>query len=178
MSWGTAPDSMSWATMPRYAASSSAIATLSQVLRFNAFTARRPGLTTGVRGYTGTTPAGATPSLIRIGLYQLNASDGGTLIASTPNDTALFNVANTQWTKAWSVAVTLAPAQRYALGVLVVTAAAAPTLVGAVQANIMQNENLIFPFGAALIPSQSDLPGSFAAGSLLSSINWSYLTCT
>lgn len=49
--------------------------------------------------FCGGTAAGATPTLLRFGLYSVDASGNLTLIASTPNDTTLLAAPVTSYTK-------------------------------------------------------------------------------
>lgn len=117
-------------TMPRSAVSSNATSQGTGLHRLTYFTAITGFLSSQVRLFSGGTAAAATPTLARVGLYTVAANGDGTLVASTPNDTALFASTNTAYTKSWSTPYTLVKGQRYALGVLVVTAATAPSLTG------------------------------------------------
>jgi hypothetical protein len=94
------------------------------------FTARRTQQITTLTAYTGSTAAGATPSLVRYGVWEIDSAGAGTLVASTPNDTALLAAANTPYPKALSAPWAKVAGQRYAVGVLVVSAAAMPNYVG------------------------------------------------
>jgi hypothetical protein len=78
----------------------------------------------------GTTAAGATPTLCRMGIYSVAANGNLTLIASTPNDTTLFATAGARYTRSLSTPFMKQSGQRYAVGLLIVTAAALPTIVG------------------------------------------------
>ncbi len=174
LSTGVSVDGPIWVTMPRSAVNS-ANSTGTGNLRLTAFTARRNGTSTGVRTLTGSTAAGATPTLARIGLYLINAAGDGTLIASTANDTALFSVANAQYQKNWSTPVDLIAGERYAVGILLVTGAAAPTLVGASQVSTAAGiANLDLPWWAGFAGSQADLPASFVYGDLVNNLNSHY----
>jgi hypothetical protein len=99
-------------------------------VRITHFTAAKSGTFTSLKMVTGGTAAGATPTLCKMGLYSVADNGNLTLIASTPNDTTLFAVANTAYTKATSASFSLVAGQRYALAVIVVTAAALPTFIG------------------------------------------------
>ena len=153
----------------RYAVSTG-IALTSQLLRLTYFTCRRTETTTTVRMSCGSTAAGATPTLARIGLYTIAANGDGTLVASTANDTALFAATGTTYTKSWSVAYAKSVGQRLALGVLVVTAATAPQLSG-IGGSTMGTENAVLPRVAAQLSGQADLPSSFTDASLAVSGN-------
>jgi hypothetical protein len=145
--------------LPREIATSQAVVSSSGQIRLTYFTARKSEVTTQVRMYSGSTAAGATPTLCRIGLW-LAASDGScsALVASTANDTSLFAATNTAYTRSWSASYTKIAGQRYAVGALVVTAATAPTLSG--QAGFIFGESSADPVIAGVATSQADLPAS------------------
>ena len=111
----------------------------------------------------GGTAAGATPTLIRVGLYEIAADGDGTLVAATANDTSLLAVANTAYEKALSAPYTLRRGQRYAAGLLVVTGATAPTIAGGASFSVA-TEGAEEPRMNGSIGSQTDLPASFAGG--------------
>jgi hypothetical protein len=137
-------------------------------LRLTYFTAPSSQTLTQVRTVTGSTAAGATPTLCRIGLYSVNGANGNlTLVASTPNDTTLFAAASTAYTKSFSSSVAVTANQRYALGIIVVSAAALPTFVGAgIAGNAMFSEMAIAPRLTGVITGQADLPASLTDGAL------------
>lgn len=100
-------------------------------LRLTYFTARKTESVSTVTVVTGTTPAGATPTLCRVGVWSIAANGTGTLVASSANDTTLFSVATTRYAIPLSAPLAKVAGQRYAIGVLVVTAATAPTFMAA-----------------------------------------------
>lgn len=159
-------------TLPRSLASSGAAATIATgSLRLTYFTAMKSFTSASVTTYTGPTAAAATPTLCRVGLYAVAVNGDLTLAASTPNDAALWNAAGGTFNKAWSAPVALTAGARYALGILCVTAAAAPSMPG-VQIGAGQAFSAAL---AALSPrltgnlnAQSDLPLSVSSGSVLS----------
>jgi hypothetical protein len=155
------------ATLHRDVASSSTLATGTGVLRLSYFTARKTETSTQCRVYSGGTAAAATPTLCRLALYTVAADAGITLVASTANDTTLFAGTSTSYTRSWSVAYALQEGSRYAFGVLVVTGAAAPTLVG--QAPGASAEALLAPALSGQVTGQADLPASVASGSIVAS---------
>lgn len=151
-------------TVARDLATNAANTAVSQALRLSYFTARKTETTTQARFITGSTAAGATPTLVRYGLYLIAANGDGTLVASTPNDTTLLAATTTPYPKSWSVAYNKIAGQRYAVGLLVVTAAAAPSLVGvAIQATA---EAATAPRICGSLGSQADLPNTFTDASL------------
>ena len=113
---------------PAFASASNAVTT--QVLRFTYFTALRNEQIVSIAYATGGTAAGATPTVIRFGLYEEAANGDLTLVQDTFNNTARFAATNTQYVGDLSQPWTLMQGQRYAAGVLVVTATTAPALLG------------------------------------------------
>lgn len=133
-------------------------------LRLSFFTARKSETSTQARMVSGSTAAAATPTLVRWGLYSIAANGDGTLVASIANDTTLFAAINTAYTRSWSVAYAMVAGQRYALGLLVVSGAAAPTILGSV--SVDSNESAVAPRLTGNISGQADLPASFLAASV------------
>jgi hypothetical protein len=146
--------------------------TTTQILRLSYFTARKSESTTAVRVISGGTAAGATPTLVRIGLYSIDSTGAGTLVASVANDTALFASTATVYTKSWSVAYNKVRGQRYAVGVLVVSSTTTPTLAG--KGITSTAEVSLAPRKTGSISGQSDLPSSFTGASVSSSFSRFY----
>ncbi len=160
-------------TIPRWAASNQAINMSSGALRVTYFVARRAGTVTGIRIPSGSTPAGATPSLVRFALYSVDPSTGNlTLMSATASDTSLFAATFTSYTRNLAAAQTLVAGQLYAIGVIVVTAAAVPQVAGGNYAS--GQENLTSPQFCAVLTAQSDIPSSITAGSLTSTVTAVY----
>lgn len=154
-------------TLHRREITTSAVPTVTQSLRLTYFTANRSETVSTVRYTVGSVSAGATPTLSRIGLYIENPDLSLTLVASTPNDTALFTGGTfAQFTKALSVPYAKIRGQRYALGVLIVTVAAVPNLYGQ---NSQGNILLLEPKLSAALAGQTDLPAAVTNASLASS---------
>lgn len=156
---------------PRGLISAPTVSTGNQSLRLAFFTARRSMTYSQVRVISGGTAAAATPTLVRFGLYRI-VPDGaatitpiGTLVAATPNDTALLAAASTAYTKAFATPVDVMAGQRYALGLLVVTGVAAPTMCGQTTSS-NSSEWALSPRLAALFTGRSDLPASFTPADL------------
>lgn len=110
-----------------------------------------------------TLAAAATPTLARVGLYLVNGDDTLTLVASTANDTNLFNVANTAFTRTFSASYGLTAGVRYALGILVVTAATVPQFAGSGPSVASSALGLLTPREAGYLNGQTDLPATVAA---------------
>jgi hypothetical protein len=110
--------------------------------------------------WTGDTAAAPTPSLCRMGLWSIAANGNGTLVAATPNDTALWAAVWTHYALALSANYTTIIGQRYALGFLIVTAGATPTFPGSWMALASERA----PQTSGLIVGKTDLPATFSAG--------------
>jgi len=150
----------------RKAIQSTGLSTSSGSLRMTFFTAGKTETVTQVRMISGGTAAAATPTLVRVGIYQVDDATGDlTLVASTPNDTTLLAATNTVYTKALSAPFTKYKGTRYAVGLLVVTAVATPTMVGnngAPASEVFQAPHM------AAYSAQTDLPATITDASLTS----------
>lgn len=153
---------------------SGSVLSTSQVLRLSYFTARKTETISSVRVFSGGTAAGATPTLCRVGIYTVAADGALTLIASTVNDTALFASSTTAYTRSLSASFVKQRGQRYALGILVVTGATAPTFPGIAGGVLPVTEPGMAPRISGQLAAQADLPASIAAGSVTDSQNSPY----
>jgi hypothetical protein len=151
-------------TVPRSCVSNSGIGMTSGTLRLAFFTARRTGLCTGIRIPGGATAAGATPTLVRFGLYSVDGSGNLTLLSATASDTAVFAAALTNYTRNLAASQAVTAGSRYAIGVLVVTAATAPTLTGS--SMLTGGETGQAPRLSGAVTGQTDLPASITAGTV------------
>lgn len=138
--------------------SNSPITCTSGTLRLSFFTPTDSFTASKISIMTGSTAAAATPTVVRFGLYSVDSAGVGTLVASTPNDTTLLASINTIYTKDLSVAVTVNGGQRYALGFIIVTAAATPTIAGFGQYGDLTDDA---PRLTGTLSGQTDLPASF-----------------
>jgi hypothetical protein len=152
---------------PRDLTATGAVTVVSGQLRLTYFTARKTETSTQCRILSGGTAAGATPTLCKIGIFEIAANGDGTLVGVTANDTALFAVASTAYTRSWVTPFTKTAGRRYAAGPLVVTAATAPSFVGKVISN--STEAGQSPVLTTALSGQTDIPASFSAGSLAGS---------
>lgn len=157
--------------MPRFGVTSANTTSGSGTLALTYFTAQRSESISQVRTSTQATAAGATPTICRFGVYSIDAAGAGTLIASTANDTTLFAAAFTVYTRSFSSAFVKQAGQLYALGILVLSAAALPNFYSAAVTPQMPNFGTgLAPRLSARLTGQTDLPGSFAAGSLADNV--------
>jgi hypothetical protein len=160
-------------TIPRKlaaAASGGALTLGTGVLRLGFFTARKDEGINYLRLWPGATAAGATPTLLRWGVWEVAANGDLTLVAAVANSTGVF-ASTTSSASTYKLAVTGGTwtkrrGQRYAAGGLCVTAATAPTIIGAVTAGGGGALNAVDPRIAASLSSQTDLPASITAASL------------
>lgn len=148
----------------------SATALTTSGVRFTYFVSTKAIVTTQVRTLSGSTAAGATPTLAKIGLYLQNSDGSLTRVAVTANDTSLFAATATVYTSAWLSPYRMLSGQTYALGVIVVTGATAPTLLGPPGA---QNAAQILEWGilprVAANVADTDLASSYTNAQLGSS---------
>jgi hypothetical protein len=160
-------------TMPR-STPQSAITLSSQTLRLAYFTAKKTETVTQVR-VNCVGAAGATPSLIRVGIWTADAA-GALLaqVAATTNDTALLAAGSTNYTKALTASFAKVTGQRYAVGLLVVTAAAAPTVAGSAP-TVTAGELGASPKLSGVITGSADLPSTVTAGGVTDSTNRPYV---
>lgn len=151
------------ATYPRSQVSLGSIAMTSQTLRLSYFTARNTEDITQVVMNTANAAAAATPTLIRVGIWTADAA-GALLaqVAATPNDTTLLASGTTEYTKALTAGFTKTLGQRYAVGLLVVTAQTVPQMAG--HGVGMSASNARAPKISGAIAAQADLPATAAAG--------------
>lgn len=145
-----------------------------QTLRLSYFTAKKDETITQVLICAGTTPAGATPSLVRVGVWTADAAGALLLqVGATPNDTTLLATTITEYTKSFSSSFATVRGTRYACGLLVVTAATAPQVIGTTFGSV----NSIMgrsPMRGSSAGSQADLPSTLASGSVGASVNRPY----
>ena len=145
-------------TLIRTECNNGAISMATGNMRWTCFDARKSETITALAVRVGSTAAGATPTLVRFGLYTVDSSDNLTLVASTANDTSLLAVANARSQKALSSSYDVVEGTRYAFAVLVVTAATAPVLLGFAGGN--SAEMGVAPRISGLVGGQTDLPAS------------------
>jgi hypothetical protein len=162
-------------TMPRWAARDS-ITMGSGVLRLAYWRARRSGTASGFRILTAGTPAGATPSLIRYGLYSVDGSGNLTLLSAIASDVTVHNAALTLVSKSMTGTAAITAGQTYAVGALVVTAAAAPTVPGIISTVAAETQQA--PQLCGSVSGQSDLPASITAASVAASQSLVYAVTT
>lgn len=143
-------------------------------LRFSHFTPTTSLTATSVVTETSSIAAGATPTLCRIGLWEVAENGDLTLVASTANNTALWSAPNTKYDTPLVLPVDIIAGRRYALGVLCVTAASAPQIVG--WSAVYGNDLFLAPTLTSQVAGggQTDLPASIPFASTAASFSRHY----
>lgn len=163
-------------TINRLAPTNSATAMTSGLMRIAYFTAKRTETIANVRIFTGNTAAAATPTLVRVGIWTADAAGALlSLVASTTNDTALLATPSTftAFTKALTASFSKVAGTRYAVGLLVVSGAAVPTIPTTAGA-LAATETSISPKVCGTMSGLADLPSSAVSGSVGNSGNVPY----
>lgn len=144
--------------------------TVSQALRCNGFRCKRTGLVSDLVIFSGGTAAGATPSLVKIGAYHKLEDGSYNLIGASANTVSLFAITNNTYVVPFVVPWYKFRGDDYLIAVLIVTAAALPTLQGpfTTSANTTGTFLLPEPTKVGSILGQTDLPVNIAKGSLVS----------
>lgn len=110
--------------------------------------------------FSGSTPAGATPTLVKYGLYQVHDDGSATRLGLTANDTTIFNAATWDYKLDLLDPVVLQPGVIYAAAILIISAATMPNVAAA-----SSNTALIKipPVLARARAGQTDLEASYPA---------------
>lgn len=155
--------------LPRKIASNSGMTTSSGVMILTGFNAWKTESITQLKLFSGGTAAGATPTLVRAGIYSVAADGSITLVASIASDTTLLAASSTGYTRALTAALSKTAGQRYALGILVVSTAAMPTLPG-VSMGIGPITTAL-PWESGQVSGLTDLPASATYAQITTSSN-------
>jgi hypothetical protein len=152
-------------TAPRIICQAAAPLSTSGTLRLSYFTPSQSATIGSLVAVTGSTAAAATPTFCRIGLYTAAANNDLTLVASIANDTALWAAAFTEYSSVLvsPASYTAVAGQRYAFGVLCVSAAAVPSFYG-----LQTLSTATFsrpPVLSRSLAGQTDLPSSITHAS-------------
>lgn len=160
-------------TFPRLLASGSGVASVTQRLQLTRFTADKTFGVTSVSVIVHATAAGATPTLVRHGIYTINDSTGDiTLVGSTTNDTTLLAATSTKYTKALTTPITLDGGRDYYHGILIVSAAAFPVMAGI---TFIAADIATLPIPCYQVTGLADLPATVAFASLAASVTANYV---
>ena len=153
---------------PRGSGITTHIATVSGVVYFSYFRVPAAFTAANIKMYSGSTAAGATPTLVKFGLYSVAANGDLTRIAQTASDTAIFASGSTAYTRALAASVALAPGTTYASALLITTGAALPTVLSASAVTLGSTGAAlaVAPRLSSSFAAQTDLADTVAAGSL------------
>lgn len=150
--------------LPRFIPSSNTPLT-SGIVKFSVFTAQRTEQINSIATFP-TTAAGATPTLCRMGVWELDARDGiYKLVAATVNDTTLWNSNAAIMSRTLAAPFTKVAGRRYMCGALCVTAASVPSVLAHSLSNAGGYQTLLATGAGAvtaLLTGQTDLPLSVA----------------
>jgi hypothetical protein len=115
------------------------------------------------------TAAGATPTLIKFGVYSVNETTGDlTLVASTASDTSVFSTANTGYELNLSSSWSKTAGTLYAYALLLVSSQTLPTIIGHAHLASTGVNNILAlpPRVTGLVSGQTDLPSSVVSSSV------------
>lgn len=151
--------------LPRIAFSSGA-ALVSGTVSLTYWTAAKTEVCNQLSAVSGGVAAGATPTYAAMGIYLVDSAGNLALLAQCASDTTLFSVTFSTNTRALTSQLGKVAGQRYAFGLLVVSAAGMPTPVGP---NGTLQLASIPPRLAGQLAGQAALPASIPAGSVANS---------
>lgn len=149
------------ACLPRELASGSN-GTAQGVTRLTYFTSPRSMTATKARTATTTVAAGATPTLCKVGVYEVAGNGDLTLLGATANTPSLWANQNATYETALTTPVDIVAGVRYAFAIIIVTAAQVPNLVGMNYPSANSAASLE-PRLMAAVPAQTDLAPSYTA---------------
>lgn len=140
------------------------------------FIARKSEVITTLAAVTGSTAAAATPTVCRYGVYTVAPDGTMTLVASTPNDTTMFSVANTAYPRALSTPFNKQAGVAYCFGMAIVSAAGAPTMHGYQEPNGVNaiQAFLPIPYWGIQLSGIVDLPASGSIGTISGTVPFLY----
>lgn len=136
------------------------------------FTAKRTEAINTLTMYTASTAAAATPTLCRMGIYDVAANGDLTLNSATPNDTALWAAVNTAYPKALSTTFNKVAGRKYATASLIISGAAVPYFQGSFITAFAAIIAGLTPRRVGNLTGQTDLPASVSAGAVTDTFRW------
>lgn len=155
-------------TIPRQIANANNVAIGSSGdVRLTYWRARKTESITQVAAVSGSTAAGATPTLAKMGFYSVAANGDLTLEAACASDTALFAATGTRYARNLTSTFNKVAGNVYAFGVIVVSGATIPTLQGLSSGmQLTSAERAAKPRSSARRAGQTDLPSSILDSAL------------
>jgi hypothetical protein len=160
-------DGGEWA-QDRSQLSNESITMPSGTVKFRFFTAIRSETITRIRTIAGGTAAAATPTLCKVGVYEVDPqTDNLSNLVASANTTSLWSVVNGANTTTLAANFNKRAGQRYAAAALCITAGATPVLQGGPPLGLFNgSEGLQHPVVNAVLAAQADLPATVAYASL------------
>jgi hypothetical protein len=149
--------------LPRECGIGSTTALVSGNMPVTYFTAQKSEVVNQILGFTGNVAAGATPTFCAMGWYSVDALGNLTQVGGCANDTTLFAAAFTTYTRPLITPFLKQAGQRYAYGLLCISAAAMPTLSGYNGAVVLAN---VAPRLSGIVNGQVALPTNVPVGSV------------
>lgn len=127
------------------------------------FRAPKSETVANIKMVSGTTAAGATPTLVKYALFSVAANGDITRIGITASDTGIFAAASTAYTRALLAGAAVVAGSIYASAMLCVTAAAAPSVISTpgVSAGSSGALGLISPKLCGIVLAQADIAASY-----------------
>jgi hypothetical protein len=144
---------------------------VSGTLYLSFFTSRKAETKTRIAAFSNATAAAATPTYAAMGIYSLGATGTLTLLGQSASDTTLLNTTFAVNERTLTSSVTTVVGQRYAFGLLVVSAAAMPSVYATTSFALNYSSP---PFIGASVTGQSSLPASIASGAYAAANNQVY----
>lgn len=145
------------------------IALVSGTLFLTYFRAPKTQPVNNIKYYSGGTAAGATPSLVKYALFTVATNGDITRVGLTANDTSIFVAANAANSRAVPEVPIVTKGQMLATGLLLVTAAALPTVLAQLAVGATSAAMSVAPRMCAQVTAQADIAASYAAGSIANS---------
>jgi hypothetical protein len=118
------------------------------------------------------TAAGATPTLVKMGVYSVDNTTGDlTLVASTASDTSVFSAANTSYEVTLASPWSKTAGTTYAYALLITTANTLPTVAGHSHTSSTAINSILAlsPRISGAVAAQTDLPSSVLSADVATS---------
>ena len=166
-------DDQQWAvddavgTLLRHEADGDATLGASGRTQFTHFRANRNISARNIEIVTTGTAAGATPTLVKVGLYSVGMNGDLTLLSQSANQTLLFAATNLRYRIPLTASVPIVRGTMYALAVLVVSGATLPTLSGQTVNGI--EAGFVSPVMTTRQDGQTDLAATLTRSAVVSS---------
>lgn len=144
---------------------------VSGVVAVTTFEALKSETITRIRTFSGSTAAGATPTMCKVGVYSVADNGDLTKLAETANNTGLWAATHTAYTENLLTSFEKVAGRRYAVAMVIVTAATIPTHMTGMNVAVVSagyDSGMIgeLPKLAGRVSGQTDLPATIANASV------------